>query len=511
MTYDFRVDWNGDGDFDDTGENVTARVYGTRETVTISYGRDQARSLSPTGPGEASFGLNNRSRDYSPENPSSPLAGNILPARQVRIQKTHLAQTYTLFRGYTDDYELLPERPASSVRITCLDLLARFKDTKISTPLYAGITTGQAIGYILDEMGWPTDDRDIDNGATLIRFWWETETDAFEALEKVVNSEGIPAMATVDADGNFMFRDRHHRLTRSASLTSQTTFRDTGAEPKYSAPLAYDHGWRDIVNSVTLSVDERRLGPLSTVWETDASYSIDAGETISISVEATDPFGSAEVPEEDTDFTVRSGSVAVSLSRTSGSSLTIFVQAGVTTAVINGMRLRARPLSVASTFQVHAEDSTSIQRYGRRSPPSLDAPWVGIHDAKAIAEIMLAHRAERLPIVTFRVVNGNDTRMTQMLSRDLSDRVTVVEAETGLNADFYIEHIGHTITQAGLFHETTFGCEKAPTQPSSVFRFDTAGQGFNDGRFGITGLSDPDTMFRFDQEGQGFDDAVFAY
>lgn len=511
-TYDLRIDWNADGDFDDAGENITAqwRLL-AREALTTSYGRDQARSQSPIGPGQAAFALNNTSRDYSPENSSSPLAGVLLPARPVRIQATHLSNTYTLFRGFTDDFSVLPAREERSVKVTCLDLLARFRDTTVSTELYKGIMTGEAIGVVLDEIGWPEADRDIDRGATLIEWWWEESTDAFTALERLVNSEGLPALVGVDVDGKFVFRDRHHRLTRTESLTSQATFRDIGGEPLFSAPLVYDHGWRDIVNTVTFSVNDRAAsGALTDVFESERSYSLSDGQTVAIKVEASDPFIGAVEPVDGTDFTTLSGTVEVTLSRTSGQSATIYVKAVGGAARITDLRLRAYPVPVVSTFQISAEDAVSISRYGRRSY-SQDAPWAGIHDARAIADVLLGYRAERLPIVTFRMVNGNDTRMTQMLSRDLSDRITVVDAETGLNDGFFIERIEHTITEAGLYHETVFGCEKAPTQVDSVFRFDTTGQGFDDGRFGITGLNDPAAMFRFDTSGHGFDQGSFAY
>ena len=515
MTYDYRIDWNNDGDYSDTGENVTARVLG-REAVTVSYGRDQERSQSPVGPGQASFLLNNISRDYSPENGSSPLAGNVLPSRPVRIQKTHNAVTYTLFNGFTDDFNVLPYRKDRSVQISCLDVLSRFRETQITTDLYQGIRTGEAIGYILDELDWPTAARDIDPGVTLIPWWWEQNTDAGQALEKLLNSEGLPALATVDSSGNFVFRDRHHRLTEAASLTSQATFRNTGAEPKFSTPLVYDHGWRDIVNSVTLSVTERApAGTLENVFESTATFSIATGETKVLSVETTDPFIGAVTPVEGTDYTVLSGAVEVTLSRgfgLSAASATIFIKA-TSTAVVSGMRMRAYPVRETATVQVHVEEPVSISRYGRRSYTQ-DAPWVNVYDAQAIAEILLAYRAERLPIVSLRMVSGlhgDSTRMTQMLSRDLSDRVTVVESESGLNDDFFIERIEHTISDAGAVHETVFGCEKAPTDISNVFRFDTAGHGFNDGLFGIVGMDDPAIMFRFDTASHGFDDGVFAH
>jgi hypothetical protein len=167
-------------------------------------------------------------------------------------------------------------------------------------------------------------------------------------------------------------------------------------------------------------------------------------------------------------------------------------------------------VTVRRTIEVHAEDSLSIERYGIRAP-SLDAPWANVHDALAIAEITLAHRAGRLPIVTVHLDGQTDERLTEQLTRDLSDRVTIEEAELGLDDDFFIERIDHLISHAGLNHETTFGCEKAPTQVDDPFTFDVAGLGFDDGVFARSGLSDPDTMWRFDQADRGFDDGLLSY
>jgi hypothetical protein len=82
-TYKLLIDWNGNGNFADSADDVTARVLDQRTAVTVRYGRDQARQLSPTSPGELNFELNNISRDYSPENASSPLAGFVAPARRA--------------------------------------------------------------------------------------------------------------------------------------------------------------------------------------------------------------------------------------------------------------------------------------------------------------------------------------------------------------------------------------------------------------------------------------------
>ena len=113
---------------------------------------------------------------------------------------------------------------------------------------------------MLDALEWPTTKRDIDTGATTIRWWWEDNTDGLTALNRVVESEGLPALLTVDTSENVVFRDRHHRVTDAASLTSQATFRGTGTEPVHSGTMRYDHGLRDIINTVVWDIAEYAQG-----------------------------------------------------------------------------------------------------------------------------------------------------------------------------------------------------------------------------------------------------------
>jgi hypothetical protein len=504
------VDWDNDGGFTDSYDDVTARTL-ERSGISFRYGRDQARALSPISPGEAGLELDNSSRDYSPDNLASPLYGKNLPARPVRIQASLEGTTYVLFRGHIDEYTLEPGvTELSTVDVGALDPLAMLKDAAVSTQLYQGIRTGTAIGHILDAIDWPAADRDLDPGAALIRWWWEEGTDAWEALQKLVASEGPGAFVHADTDGKIVFRDRHHRLTRAASTTAQTTFTAT-AEPKFTREgFSYDHGWRDIVNRITFKVDERDPGAeLETVWESADVRSIAASSTNTIDVETDDPVINPTVS-----YTTLTGSVSAAIVQSSGQKLSLELTAGGSAAAVSNLVVSAQPVTVQRTYQVTVEDAASIAKYGQRTLPSgLEAPWAGVHDAGAIADLIVGQRAERLPIVTIRLKSGttvSSTRLVQQLSRDLSDRVHVREDETQVDHDFFIEQIKHDVPQAGLVLETVFGLERTAVHPSNVFTFDKAGAGFDDGVFGATGLDDPRNIFRFDVAGQGFDDGVFA-
>jgi hypothetical protein len=220
--YTVAVDWQGDGDFDGAHDDVTADVL-ARGAVTFSYGRDQARQLAPPRVGTLSMSLCNAERVYSPENVESPIADDMSPAAPVKVETVYQDTLYPLFMGRVDDLEVHPDRDNRSIDITALDLLSLLQGTKISTELYAAQRTGALIGVILDAVGW-SGPRDLDLGATFVPWWWAEETDAFQALQELLASEGPPSIAYVAPDGTFVFRDRHHRLLRSQSLEPQASF-----------------------------------------------------------------------------------------------------------------------------------------------------------------------------------------------------------------------------------------------------------------------------------------------
>jgi hypothetical protein len=511
-TYRLYVDWLDNG-FADTGvDDVTARTLDERQQVTIRYGRDQARQFSPTSPGEAGFMLDNRSRDYSPENTSSPVAGFVAPGRPVKFEATVGATTTTLYTGYLDGLEIKPGINDQSVPATCLDALGRMRGVQVTTPLYQAVKTGEAIGYLLDAIGWPADLRDLDAGVSVLPFWWLDATDAFDALTALADSEGPAALITVDGLGRIVFRDRHHRLTRTESLDVQSTWLSSGVEPCISDPVTYNHGWKEIVNAVSADVQLRTIAvSVSQVWSSQGLITVPAGTPVTVTAQASSPFVGAVTPVVGTDYTVVSGAVTVGISRTSGQS-TVITLTSAGGAVVQDLSFRAQAIT-STTITVTVEDAPSIARYGRKSMSDGRLPtWTNPYDTLAILQLIVGRRAERLPTVMVTMKGaGSPLRLAECLGRNLSDRVHLTESLTGLDADMFVEQITHTIGQGGREHVTTFGLEKIPAVVSTPFTFDVAGRGFDDGRFAADGVDNPATMFRFDTVGQCFDQGVFSY
>lgn len=499
-TYRGYIDWNNDNDFIvDLYEDVTERILDGQQAVRIRYGRDLNRAYSPISAGEAHFTLDNRSRDYSPENTSSPLTGSVLPARPAQFTATLSGVTTTLFAGVTDNFELKLDMTQRWVDVDCLDSLGQLHGVALNTALYRGMRSGEAVHAILDAANWPSSLRDIDAGASVFPYWWLDGDDAFQALLDVVSSEGPPALVTVDAQRRIVFRDRHHRLQRTASTTSQSTWRSGDVEPCFSQPATYNNGYKEIANVVAFNIARRsQTGDLSVVWQSATQISVASGDTLDIEARGSSPFTDAFTPVSGTDYTLVTGTADISLNRTSGATVTISVKSiGGGTLVIRDLQLRANALVSSTDQQIVYKDWASISKYGWRSAPTdLSPKWCSQGDGRAIATLILAYRAERPPIISVTLKgSAGTTRIFQIINRNLSDRVHITDSQSGLDADCHIEQIDHTITQGGTEHTTVFGTSKALAQLSNAFTLGSATAGvLGTNVLGRRGIADPATM-----------------
>lgn len=523
--YSITVDWDSSGIVTGTGEDVSDEVLGNG-SWNFAYGRDQARQLSPGAIGRGAFSLCNTSRMFSPENESSPLFGFLGPARPVVMESTFQNTVYPLFKSRIDDFQVNVARTNLTADFTSFDGLADLQGAQISTQVYEGYRTGQIINVILDEAGWPEDLRDIDVGASFVRYWWAEGKDAFTAIQEMISAEGPPSIAYVAPDGTFLFRDRHHRLLRTESLVPQGSFsaaQITTCDPlpvtglSYTNPFQYDTGWKNIINEVDVSVDERRVDEgVDPVWETNNSFTIQSGQTITVTVSTTEPMTGAVTPQAGSDYiTTGLGTVTVTLSRFSGQSIGINLTASGGSATVTFLRLRARLIPVARMIRVFEQDTASIDVFGRRTFPS-EILWATFNDAEAVAQVIIGNYAQRRPSVSLRIVAQDEDHFQQILERTVSDRITIRNDELGMNRDFFVEKVSHTIRRTNPsrppIHAAVLGCEQERLDPvTNPFTFDKIGAGFDDGQFAGFISDNPTSIFIFDHPTQGqFDTGVFA-
>ena len=97
-----QVDWNDDGDFSDSNEDVTSDVLG----LTLEHFRDLSSDHIEAA--RLELELRNDDHKYSPPNSSSPLSGNLKPGRKVWVRA---AYPYDAFTGSTTKTTLTNHTP----------------------------------------------------------------------------------------------------------------------------------------------------------------------------------------------------------------------------------------------------------------------------------------------------------------------------------------------------------------------------------------------------------------
>jgi hypothetical protein len=491
-----------------TGESVWDNLrWGT--STSTEYGRDQARALSPPRIGSLSSTLDNSpvldscgeiviGGPYWPENTDSPIYGYVIPARDIAYYATFLGDTYPLFYGFLDQFSLVPSRNESSINFTANEISGLFETQRVTTPLYQGVRTGEALNYILDAIDWPVTLRDIDPGATVIPYFWAEGDNAFSAMIDVVNSEGPPALLYIDASKRVVFRDRHHRLLHQQSITTQATFKDKESDCKFAWPLGYDQGWRDIINSLSFNIDVRKTTDVIQIWtSSETVYTLLSGQIIDIVVSVTDPFKDAIPPVVDIDYTIAYGTVTVELLNYSGVTTTIRIIAVGGSAELTNLQLRGTSIPVSYSVRVSGENATSISKYGKKID-NTSRPWLSINEAVDLIDLILGTRSEPLPILRLTLNGANDTVFLQQLIRKLSDRIRVIDSNSFIDFECYIEQINHEVENSTMGqHTTVFGLERVPDVYFSEFILNTSL--LNTGLLGAN-LDNPQTVFVLSNE-----------
>lgn len=128
------------------------------------------------------------------------------------------------------------------------------------TDPWAGDTSGERIGRLLDLAGWPSADRDIDTGISTMQAQALSGGAVLPLMQDIANSE--QGQLFMGADGKVVFRDRHWRFENTLALTSQATFGDSGSELRYS-DIQTDGGEALIFNRVRAGRDRGATVDLS--------------------------------------------------------------------------------------------------------------------------------------------------------------------------------------------------------------------------------------------------------
>ena len=206
--------------------------------------------------------------DFNPQNVTSPYYNLLTPMKKVQITATFNSVTYPIFSGFITSYvTTYPGESAEDVAITTIQAVDAFRLAQVAqistvTDATAGQLSGTRINKILDEIDWPTSQRDIDAGLTTMQADPGTNRTALQALTTVATSEY--GALYVDANNSFVFQDR--AVTVGSIGGTATVFADNGTGIDY-----FDASW--ILNDVLIfnKATITRVGGTAQVASNQAS------------------------------------------------------------------------------------------------------------------------------------------------------------------------------------------------------------------------------------------------
>ena len=511
-------------------DDMSCRILATRTAPEVSYGRDDARDLDTIKAGDMTFELDNSDGLFTPRNTGAGLGRHVGPNRAVRLFALYEGKEYTLFTGSTTDFVLHADAAHRSVAISATDQIARLSDVTIHTDLYPSIRTGDAIHAILDAAGF-TGPRDIDPGASVLRWWARGGVSAKEALDSLMEAEGPPAIYHMGEDGGFFFRDRNHRLKYPRSTTSQVTIsecrEDSADSVWFLEDSTIEYGWSDVVNVVEADADlATPSSEESSVWQSEETVMILPGESkvyeasvdggylkavqpVGVDVEiarndgpeAQDVMLGAPERDEPYDYVVLAGKVKVESRYTEGTRVVIeATNTGTDVARIMGMQLRGRLIETEAASR-YFSDEASIKHYGDQKSLDFGATTLCPSDVEAVSLKVLNTRAYKRPTCSLVLINHNPHLTREVLTRNFSDLITVDSSLWGINNGMYVEAIDHSIQDLGHEHRVTYTCESEPMLAfEDAFQFGASAEyGFDEGVFQAASLVSPSNVFRLDQ------------
>ena len=477
--YQVLVDWNNDGDFADTNEDITDDVL----QLTSRMGRNFASQLTGDAvAGSLEVNLNNNGGKYSPFNASGALYGNLLPNRKIQFA-SYYPSAVTLWSGFIESIQPeVEEGPHTIATLIAHGAFKKFATMTARVPQQTSEKTGDTIGEILDAVSWAGADRDLDDGqTTMTRFF--ASGNSLTAMREVEATEAGFLHET--KDGKVAFEDRHHRLDTSTSTTSQATFADDGTGFGYIG-ISHADAMSLLYNEFTAPVTLYTTGSVAVLWThplaktTGSAPALQPGESVefiaSYPNETTATDGAVSVdawttPASSTDYTTNAASngtgtdytssLTVSVSKASKTMIITVTNGNANVAYLTKFQSRGTPIT-AQTVTMRAKDTTSQTTYGVRSfPRESEAKWTPTQEEANNWCLfnLAAHKDPTATVTLTYSANQSTTALAEAMERDLSDRVTVKassRAKLGLSRDFFVESIIHRII-AGGGHMVTLG------------------------------------------------------
>jgi hypothetical protein len=479
--FKFLVDWNNDGDFSDTNEDITDYVMSANWSLGFSEPYQHV-----AGETRLDLQLTNKDKRFSPEGTASPMAGSILPNRLVKIQNT-ASGTVDLYTGYIESITPSPG-VAGDLRCRIVGVgIKQFLDREeYYSPFWESVTTDDVLNDILINTTLPPvfgDNLIIDLlGHNLIDTHWISETATVISAEEGQTTfpyvgdtweDGVKAMRAIsdlvnsdrgwfynDRSGSAIYWNRHHLFLNS---TLQGTVDNTWAD------MDYRYSIDDIKNIIRVANYPRSIsaGSAEILWQLDATRTVRAGGTTTFRARYSDQDSDAKVSGRNvTAPNTGDGSLvvdppdasyALNVIDSSARSMKMeFVNDDNNDFDVTTLIVRGQKVTTYNREEVEVIDSLSSSLYGRHIL-SIDHKLLDDVDfADAIASYELVQRKDPRGIVRSIGINHRSADTIDfMINRTVGDWIRVVDDQTEHDDEYVIMGENHR-WEAGDKHFATY-------------------------------------------------------
>lgn len=327
-------------------------------------------------------------------------------------------------------------------------------------------TDGEIVDWVLDQIGWDADKRDIDYTlGTSYPKWWTDKN----GLQIIQDLELISlGFFYVDRDGNAVWRGRSYRALNCAS--SEGTFTNQMVD------LQYELHDRDIYNKITILADYEKTNTVAT--QTTGSDTLVKTGKLPLESGGT-KYWYLRSPYDEV---VSCGTPRVYFQRQGTWNASEMVLPSVINRWANTIKVKlynsskypvpdryykveiyynyrdwtySEDIKTVETEHV-AEDTTSQEKYGIRAK-RIDLPFR--LNAQSLAEDLvqfyLAYYKEPVPMIRMTIVGSTAYLLAGITALEIDHRITIVNTRLGLNTDFYINKVTHECGK-DLLHKATY-------------------------------------------------------
>ena len=487
---DYHIDFDPDNDGTFSGD-LSPDVVAVRWQLGLDDAYDALADVAT-----AQVTVRNIDRAYSP----GVTGSNLSIGQALRIQSTNGGTTRPHFLGIITEIE--PDAGQYGERqavITAQCALSALYETRVSPAPLVDVRADDVVRMILDRVPvrlYYTGDafqlgetgaaelgstatlapasavvgRQFQTGVSVFAYAGETWRDsvrASRAVAQIVQAER--GRFFVNRTGDFVLFNRDELASRT---TSAATFDDdmSGLSAVYGA---------DFVNRVRVTLRPRRVGAANSVlWQLGSPQRVPAQTSqrfrAVFRVEGDERVTAINVnaPRPYTDYTVNSERfgggtdltpfVALQLIGWNGGSadMQLISSTGQDGYLQAGSVIRGKPVLTGDALTVELDSQLSQSQHGPREASYSLPALTSIDEGVDLALDVLSKRALPRTVARTLTLDGPAHR-THILTRALFDRITVREAQTGQDTDYFIVAEDHRVTDGGASHRVTWTLEPA--------------------------------------------------